>query len=342
MPNYLPGMLEVPMVEGQSECLCGRDDRYYAFGLWTDYCGMSMKELQKYNAYCGEYCDGGDKPTPCPPCPVCPDCPPCPEPPQPQKIVDVITATVCGTSINFAPQYIPTSDLVLTVEYQYTDANNNLVHTHINTVMAAGTNHAAINIVLPAGATALSVLDITVSPDEDDYYYYVIERRDIDPSVRDAFRFDFVEHSKPDSELLTPEFVATLIAARFRSNRIEMDFCFGQPDEGTVLHDYSTYRDLVLIPGFNNMDDDEADELIVQYSYDMVFAIDTDISRYQIVDALGYEIQSAEFPLRSLGQVVYNGETYNIVRYANPTALSVAADADRPVKGVMPITCIKN
>ena len=44
MPNYLPGMLETPFVDGKSECICGHDDRYYNFGQWSDSCGFVPEE----------------------------------------------------------------------------------------------------------------------------------------------------------------------------------------------------------------------------------------------------------------------------------------------------------
>ena len=45
--SYLDEMLEVPIIDGQSEDVCGQDDRYYAFGMWTDFCGLSEKSSHR-------------------------------------------------------------------------------------------------------------------------------------------------------------------------------------------------------------------------------------------------------------------------------------------------------
>ena len=60
--SYLDGMLEVPFINGQSEDVCGQDDRFYAFGLWTDFCGLSDEEMKKAaiaNAAGSSECCGG-------------------------------------------------------------------------------------------------------------------------------------------------------------------------------------------------------------------------------------------------------------------------------------------
>ena len=60
--NRFPPLEEVPIIEGQSEDICGQDDRYYAFGLWTDYCGLSKEEMKKAaiaNAAGSSECCGG-------------------------------------------------------------------------------------------------------------------------------------------------------------------------------------------------------------------------------------------------------------------------------------------
>lgn len=345
MPNYLPGMLEVPWIEGQSECPCGNDDRYYAFGLWTDYCGMSMKELKKYNSYCGENCEGGGggggcKPCPCPPCP---DPPEPPVPPTPEKIIDVIKAVVSGSTITFTPHYVPTSDLVLTVKYQYTDINGNLVKTEVTTVLEAGTAGTSIKITIPGGATGLSVLDILVSPDEDENYKYVIEREDKDVTVKDAFRFDFVSHQAEDSELLTPDYVATLIPAYFRSkDYVELEFSLGEPEVEST-REFKTYRDLIDVPGLNNMDDDEAEAAIVANSVDIILAVDTDIRSWKIVDELGLPFETPGYTFEKIGTVIYDEENYNILRYRNPDNLSLATDPEHdPISNTFAIKFYKN
>ena len=71
MTKVLKGMLEVPMVDGQSEDICGNDDRIYVFGRWVDFCGTPISELQKYNACCGDSPEPGPTPPgPTPPTPT--------------------------------------------------------------------------------------------------------------------------------------------------------------------------------------------------------------------------------------------------------------------------------
>ena len=324
MPNYLPGMLEVPWIEGQSECPCGRDDRYYAFGLWTDYCGMSMKDLRKYNSFCGEFCES--------------------EEPEKEKIVDVITATVSGTSVTFSPQYPPASDVVLTVYYQYTDKNGNLTKSQISTVMEAGTVNAGVEILLPSLATNFSITDITVSPEEDDTYYYVIERIDKDVTKKDAFRFKFVHTLTDDSELLTEDFVSSMVEAQFYSrNYVELQFSLGEPGDPYSQYEFHTYEDMVPVEGLDEMGDDEAEENIVNNAVDIVFAVDTDISRWKILDELGLSFETPGHNFEKIGVTEYNGEDYNILRYKNPDNLSLAYDPKRaPISRAFVIKFIKN
>lgn len=59
---YLKEMLEVPIEGGRSQDVCGQDDNFYAFGLWTDFCGLSDEEMRKAaiaNAAGSSDCCGG-------------------------------------------------------------------------------------------------------------------------------------------------------------------------------------------------------------------------------------------------------------------------------------------
>lgn len=232
MPNYLPGMLEVPWIEGQSECPCGNDDRFYAFGLWTDYCGMSMKELKKYNSFCGEYCDGGGHGsgcTPCP-CPDCPDCPPCPEPPEP-------------------------------------------------------------------------------------------------PVQDPQFRFTFVPHNASNQSLLTPEFVDTMIEAYFYTrDYIEMEYSLGQPVDSYSPYEFRIYAERVPVPGLNNMSDADARAATIANSVDIVFAVDSTIDSWTILDSLGLPFETEGYRFDQIGTVPYGDITFRILRYRNPLNLSTVYD----------------
>ena len=248
MPNYLPEMLEVPWIEGQSECPCGNDDRYYAFGLWTDYCGMSMKELKKYNSFCGENCEGGGGG--CQPCP----CPPCPDPPEPPE----------------PPTPTPTED--------------------------------------------------------------------------PGFRFTYVSTNDSDSSLLNSDFVASMVEGFFYTrNYIEMEWSLGQPQDSYSPYEFRIYTPSVPIDNLDNMSDAEAERIIRRYGMDIVFAVDTEITSWTILDGLGLPFETPGYEFNEIGQVPYEDRTYKILRYKNPMNLSPVYDSatEEPVRSFV-IKFIKN
>ena len=74
------------------------------------------------------------------------------------------------------------------------------------------------------------------------------------------------------------------------------------------------------------MDDESAEEAIINKAVDIIFAVDTDIEEWDITDALGLQVNTSTNSFREIGQVIYDGETYRILRYKNQENLSLAYD----------------
>ena len=141
MPNYLPSMLEVPIVEGQSEDICGQDDRFYHFGLWTDYCGISINQMRQYNTFPNDPKDDG-------------------YPYKPSEGHNVISYDVTGTTVAFESQFPVTSFVTLTVEYDYTDGEGVVRHESVSTKMQKDSSKAEALVVLPEGIEAYDITNV--------------------------------------------------------------------------------------------------------------------------------------------------------------------------------------
>lgn len=309
MQNYLPGMLEVPIIDGQSEDICGRDDRYYHFGIWTDFCDIPINQLKLYNQFPNTPDESG-------------------YPYQPSEGVDVIIYAVKENKIQFSSPVPVESYLTFTVKYDYTDEHGTIQHKSVQTKLDKWQQKTKVlDIVLPDGITEYDITEVTVSPERDAWYYYRLKRRNIDIDTGDAFRFGLVSTLVPDEELLTPEFVDTLVEGDFMSgDTIAMQITMGDGEVDAKPHTFKTYKKLEPVEGLNDMDDEEAETAMADNSVDIIFAVDTDIEQWDITDALGLQVNTPTNSFVEIGHVIYDGETYRILRYKNHDSLSLAYD----------------
>ena len=310
MANYLPGMLEVPIIDGQSEDICGRDDRYYHFGMWTDFCDISINQLKLYNQFPNNPKEDG-------------------YPYQPSEGVDIITYTVNGNEIQFTSPVPVESYLTFTIKYDYTDEDGNIQHGVATGKMKKwDTESGIVYIDLPAGITKYDITKVDVSPERDAWYYYRLKRHKPHIDTDKAFRFGLVSTLASDSSLLNADFVDSLVQGDFMSgDTIMMQISIGEnvvdSDERVV---FKTYKKLEPVDGLNDMDDESAEEAIINKAVDIIFAVDTDIEEWDITDALGLQVNTSTNSFREIGQVIYDGETYRILRYKNQENLSLAYD----------------
>ena len=312
MINYLPGMLEVPIIEGQSEDFCNQDDRYYHFGLWTDFCDISINQMKQYNTFPNAPKDDG-------------------YPYDPSEGTDIIAYHVSGTSIVFESPEKVESTLTFTINYDYTDKNGNIQHATITTKMPKWGTEAEATIVLPDGITKYDITKVEVSPERDAWYYYVLKRRKPDVDIDKAFRFGLISHLASDVDIMSDEYLEKMVEGDFYTgSTMTMQISIGNTNNVTNDIDrdveFKTYEELVPVDGLNNLPDSEADEAIINNAVDIIFAVDTDIEKWSIKDEFGNDIETPEHMFEEIGQYIYDGETYRMLRYQNPEVLSLAYD----------------
>ena len=305
-------MLEVPMIEGQSEDICGRDDRYYHFGLWTDFCDISINQLKQYNTFPNRPDKDGF-------------------PYDPSEGIDLIAYQVKGAHIKFVSPNPVESYLTFKIKYDYTIDGTNIQHKVVTAKMDKWQTESDVDVILPDGVTAYDITEVTVTPERDAWYYYRLKRRNEDVDVDDAFRFGLVSTLANDSQILNTEFVGSLVEGDFHSgSTITMQISIGEGRTNFDDHDrdveFKTWKKLEPVEGLNDMDDETADSEIIRNAVDIIFAVDTDIEDWDITDDFGCKIETVGHEFIEVGEVIYDGETYRILRYKNPENLSLAYD----------------
>lgn len=315
MPNYLPGMLEVPIIDGQSEDICNQDDRYYHFGLWTDFCGISINQMRQYNTFPNVPGDDG-------------------YPYPPSEGEDIILYDTTGATIAFEAEKKVESYITFTVKYDYTDTDGIVKHASLDVHMDKWDTTAEAIIGLPYGVTEYDITDVTMKPERDAWYKYVLKKRKPDIDTDKAFRFGLISYLAGDDEILTDEYLEKMVEGDFHSGTsITMQISIGNTNnpEDDIDRDveFKTYEELVPVDNLNTMDDFDADAAIIENAVDIVFAVDTDIQNWTIKDEFGNDIETYDHRFEDIGTHIYDGETYRLLRYQNPENLSLAYDSSR-------------
>ena len=280
MPNYLPGMLEVPVIDGQSEDICNNDDRYYHFGLWTDFCDISINQMRQYNTFPNKPGDDG-------------------YPYGPSEGTDIITYDVTGTIIAFEAKEKVESYITFTISYDYTDTDGSVKHASVKTEMKKWATGAEVEIKLPYGVAKYDITKVEMTPERDAWYYYELKRRKPDVDIDRAFRFGLISYIAGDDEVLTDEYLAKMVEGDFHSGtsitmQISIGNTSGLDDDIDRDVEFKTYEELIPIDGLNGMEEIVADRAITESAVDIVFAVDTDIKAWLIKDEFGNDIYMFE------------------------------------------------
>lgn len=296
--SYLEEMLEVPMTSGYSEDVCGQDDNFYAFGLWTDFCGLTVEEMKKSaiaNANGSSDCcsggggGGGDTGS------------------TKTENVITITSTSYGTGYKITATADENVDTDVTVSMQYVILFDDGITETRNTSIKikSGSNTGSVTIEPESGNVVKIKNNISVNPNESEKYKYTV-KNDTD--------------LKKNSVL----YGSVLYVNMERYGIDALSY--------SVLRNFN---EIYLTGGTTNITSERDAEVVdnyrgqpsirVQHAYDFVLLIDIDLNVDNIVvtdlNSLG-EGDEVDFD-ESIGFIEYDDELYTVYRLSNPTGWSV-------------------
>lgn len=303
---YLDGMLEVPIIEGQSEDVCGQDDRYYAFGLWTDFCGLSDEEMKKAaiaNAAGSSECcgggGGGGEDT---------------GSTGTSKTENIIKITNEGESGNYT--IIATAgkavdvDVTLTIPYIVLKPDGTTEDKETVITIPKGEKTGSVKITPEEGIATKIKNDITVEPEESDKFEFKAEN---DTDLKNnsilygtVYYLDMEEYG--------------LDAISYNVLRE-----FGEVQLGKEAVEISSTRDAEVVDNYRGQA-----SIRNEHAYDFIFLIDADLDAKNLIitdlQSLG-EGEVVELG-NTIGSVDYDGELYAAYRLSNPVGWSVVVSPD--------------
>ena len=297
--NRFPPMEEVAWIEGQSEDICGYDDRYYAFGLWTDYCGLSNDEMKKAaiaNANGSTECcgggggsDTGDTGST-----------------KTENVIKITNQEQGQTYIITATATKPVdTDVILTIPYiiLYDDGTTETKTTEIS--LKKGDKTTSIKISLSDGKISKIKNDITVEPEESDKYEFVPEN-DTDFKTNSILcgTILYLDMEEYGLEILTPDILREFEDVQLTGKSLEV----------------ATYREAELDPNYRGQT-----SIAEAHAYDFLFLIDADIdvNKLVVTDLTGIGEGEVVDLGESIGSVEYDDELYAAYRLSNPDGWSV-------------------
>ena len=296
---YLNGMLEVPIIEGQSEDVCGQDDRYYAFGLWTDFCGLSDEELRKAaiaNAAGSSECcgggGGGDTGST--------------GTSKTENIITVTNETGAGTfKIDATAQKALDTDVTLTIPYiiLYPDAST--VEKTVRLTIKKGDKTGSVTIDPGTGEVSKIKNDITVEPEESDKFEFTVKNDT-----------DFKNNS------ILCGTVLYLDMEEYGLDALSFDVLqeFGEWDLTGKSVEVTSSREAEYDPNYRGQA-----SIAKAHAYDFIFLIDSDLDADSLVvtDLNGIGEGEVVDLGDSIGSIEYDDELYTVYRLSNPEGWSV-------------------
>lgn len=297
--SYLDGMLEVPIIDGQSEDVCGQDDRYYAFGLWTDFCGLSNEEMKKAaiaNAAGSSECcgggggqDTGNTGT--------------------SKTENIITIT----SKTEGNKYTITAtaakavdvDVTLTIQYVILQDDGTTETKEVEIKIPSGQKSGSVEITPDSGVVSKVKNDITVEPEESDKFEFTV-KNDTDFKNNSILcgTILYLDMEEYGLDILTYDILSEFEEVNLTGKSVEV----------------STSRGAELEPNYRGQA-----SLREQHAYDFLFLIDADIdvSKLVVTDLNGIGDGEIVDLGDSIGSVEYDDELYAAYRLSNPVGWSV-------------------
>lgn len=302
MANNIPypkEMLEVPFIDGQSEDICGNDDRYYAFGLWTDFCGMEDEELRKAGAANARgdnpCCEGEEEPT--------------------ELEINKISLSISGGNKIVATAEKPVDvDVVLTVTYVVMKSDGTTSEEKIKIRIPENKKAGSVQIHLDDGQIVKISNDIEVNPSESELYEFIAVN-DSDIKINSILYGTVHYNSMEETGIaaLTPEII----------NEFGEVFMIGSDIE------ISKKQDAEVDENYRGQQ-----SIAINHSYDFIFLIDRDIDKNDLIFKDETDIESDVLDLGdSIGTVEYDGEIYNAFRLSNPLGWSVVVADGEPMIG---------
>lgn len=297
--SYLDGMLEVPFIDGQSEDVCGQDDRFYAFGLWTDFCGFSDEEMKKAaiaNAAGSSECcgsggggDTGDTGST-----------------RTENIIK-ITSSTSGNKYTITATATKTvdTDVTLTIHYVILYPDGETEEKQITIKIKNGEKVGTAVITPEEGVVSKVKNDITVEPEESDKFDFTVENdTDFKTNSILAGTISYLDMEEYGLEALTYDILRDFEDVSLTGKSVEV----------------SAHRDAELDPNYRGQT-----SIIKAHAYDFLFLIDADldVDKLVVTDLNGIGEGEIVDLGETIGSVEYDDELYAAYRLSNPMGWSV-------------------
>lgn len=286
---YLKEMLEVPFEGGHSQDVCGQDDNFYAFGLWTDFCGLSDEEMRKAaiaNAAGSSDCcgggGGGDTGST-----------------RTENKVVITLDLVDGKYVVNATAQKPV-DIDITIEVPY--------------IVDGGEYSGTLNIYNGSKTGSFTIGETTTRPEigtmtyeesgQSDKYDYVYDDETDAPSGKNVLLYGPVKYLDMENQgvgALTGDVLSSL-------QRIDIT---------TDFKEFSAKKDAEYVEEYTENNPDK-EELELEHTYDFVFLLDETIASNEvdILDISGPRENPVSLG-NSIGSVERDGITFNVYRLTN-------------------------
>lgn len=304
--SYLNGMLEVPIIEGQSEDICGQDDRYYAFGMWTDFCGLSNEEMKKAaiaNAAGSSECcgsgsggggDTGNTGTS-----------------KTENIIAITNIVRDGkVTVTATADKAVDTEVTLTIPYIVLKDDGS-TETREATITIQNGQTTGSTVLDPDDGTATKIKNnIEVEPAESDKYEFKVENKT-----------DLKNNSILYGTVYYLEMQKYGIDAISYSTLEE----FGEVQLTGEAVEFSSSRDAEVVDNYRGQT-----SIRNEHAYDFIFLIDSDLDVADLVvtDMQGIGDGEVVDLGQSIGSIDYDGELYAAYRLSNPVGWSVVVSPD--------------
>ena len=298
--SYLDGMLEVPFINGQSEDVCGQDDRFYAFGLWTDFCGLSDEELRKAaiaNAAGSSECcggGGGGEDTGS-------------TGSSKTENIIVITSEKSGRGYKIIATATKTVDteVTLTIPYVILHDDGTTEESTVEVKIGNGKKDGYVEIVPTSGELAKVKNDITVEPEESDKFEFSV-KNDTDFKTNSILcgTVLYLDMEEYGLDALSYDVLREFIDSSLTGKSIEV----------------TTSREAELDPNYRGQA-----SIRKNHAYDFLFLIDADldVDKLVVTDLNGIGEGEIVDLGDSIGSLEYDDELYEVYRLTNIDGWSV-------------------
>lgn len=308
--SYLDGMLEVPIIDGQSEDVCGQDDRFYAFGLWTDFCGLSDEEMKKAaianaagSSECCGKCGGGGGDT---------------GDTGTSRTENIIKITNKGqgdkvTVIATADKAVDTN-VTLTIPYIILKDDGTTETKETSITIPSGQKTASVDIIPDEGVATKIKNDIPVDPEMSEKYEFVVKNE---------------TGLKNNSILYGTVYYLDMEAYGLDAISYSVIEEFGEVQLGNEPVEFSSTRDAEVVSNYRGQA-----SIRTEHAYDFIFLIDADLDANDLIVTDLQSVGEGEVVDlgETIGSVDFDGELYTAYRLSNPEGWSVVvAPSEEPI-----------